>query len=119
MIAAHGLAAENRLATYGTLGPGRPNHHLLSTLEGRWVTGSVRGTLVDAGWGADTAFPALILDSAGQDVAVDVFESVDIPTHWPRLDAFEGTGYQRVITTVYTPDDEVEAFIYVLASPGN
>ena len=29
-----------RLAVYGTLGPGRPNHHQLSALRGRWVRGS-------------------------------------------------------------------------------
>jgi len=109
-------APEHRLATYGTLAPGRPNHHHLSALEGRWVRGRVRGTLVDAGWGADYGFPAIVLDAAGPEVTVDVFESADLPAHWSRLDAFEGPGYERVVTTVSTQDADVEAFIYVLAT---
>jgi hypothetical protein len=46
------LDARHRLTTYGSLAPGRPNHHQLDGLEGRWSRGHVRGTLVDAGWGA-------------------------------------------------------------------
>jgi gamma-glutamylcyclotransferase (GGCT)/AIG2-like uncharacterized protein YtfP len=110
------LTAEHRLATYGTLAPGRPNHHHLSALEGRWLRGRVRGTLLAMGWGAHLGFPALILDSAGEDVAVDLFESVELPAHWSRLDAFEGSAYRRVITTVSTPDGDLEAFIYEAAS---
>jgi hypothetical protein len=45
-------AAETRLATYGTLAPGRPNHGHLSDVPGRWLVGEVRGTLIEAGWGA-------------------------------------------------------------------
>jgi hypothetical protein len=41
--------ALHRLATYGTLGPGRPNHHQLDGFEGRWLAGQVNGMLVDAG----------------------------------------------------------------------
>jgi gamma-glutamylcyclotransferase (GGCT)/AIG2-like uncharacterized protein YtfP len=36
-----------RLATYGTLAPGRPNYSRLSDLRGRWLAGHVRGLLVD------------------------------------------------------------------------
>ena len=49
---------------------------------------------------------------------VDVFESVDLPAHWERLDMFEGVGYERVVTTVRTPTGSVEASIYVLAGAG-
>lgn len=107
-------AALHRLATYGTLAPGRPNHHQLDGLEGRWFEGRVYGTLVDAGWGATFGYPALILDACGSAVDVQVFESIDLPAHWPRLDQFEGPGYQRVATTVRTPVGEVAASIYVL-----
>jgi len=102
------------LATYGTLAPGRPNHHVLDGLEGRWLEGHVYGTLVDAGWGASLGYPALILDPDGSAVDVDVFESVDLPAHWSRLDEFEGPGYQRVVTTVRMPAGDVDASIYVL-----
>jgi hypothetical protein len=46
-----------RLATYGSLAPGRPNEGQLSDLTGRWLVGHVRGKLVEAGWGAELGFP--------------------------------------------------------------
>jgi gamma-glutamylcyclotransferase (GGCT)/AIG2-like uncharacterized protein YtfP len=107
-------AALHRLATYGTLAPGRPNHHQLDDLEGRWFVGHVIGMLVDAGWGAGFGYPALVLDPNGSEITVDVFESVDLPAHWARLDAFEGPGYERVVTTVHMPTGNVDAYIYVL-----
>src|SRR4051794_1904430 len=103
-----------RLATYGTLAPGRPNHHQLDGLDGRWLEGQVRGTLVDAGWGASLGYPALILDPDGSAIDVRIFESTDLPAHWTRLDEFEGPGYQRVATTVRTPAGDLEVSIYVL-----
>jgi gamma-glutamylcyclotransferase (GGCT)/AIG2-like uncharacterized protein YtfP len=106
--------ALERLATYGSLAPGRPNHHQLDGLEGRWLKGHVDGMLVDAGWGASLGYPALVLDPAGPAIGVDVFESVDLPAHWERLDTFEGPGYERVVTTVHMPTGDVDASIYVL-----
>ena len=106
--------ALHRLATYGSLAPGRPNHHQLEGLEGRWLAGQVNGMLVHAGWGADLGYPALVLDPDGSDVSVDVFESIDLPAHWERLDAFEGPGYQRVVALVRTSTGDVDASIYVL-----
>jgi gamma-glutamylcyclotransferase (GGCT)/AIG2-like uncharacterized protein YtfP len=103
-----------RLATYGSLAPGRPNHHQLAGLESRWLKGHVDGLLVDAGWGASLGYPALVLDPAGAAIGVNVFESIDLPAHWARLDAFEGHGYQRVVTTVHMPTGNVDAYIYVL-----
>ena len=107
-------SALHRLATYGTLAPGRPNHHQLDGLDGYWSEGQVYGTLVDAGWGAGLGYPALILHPHGSAIDVHVFESVDLKAHWPRLDEFEGPGYQRVVTTVRTPAGDVDASIYVL-----
>jgi gamma-glutamylcyclotransferase (GGCT)/AIG2-like uncharacterized protein YtfP len=107
--------ALRRLATYGSLAPGRSNHHQLDGLQGHWSRGHVHGTVVDAGWGAGLGYPALILDPGGAPIEVHVFESVDLPAHWSRLDRFEGPGYRRVATTVHTPSDDVHAFIYVLA----
>jgi gamma-glutamylcyclotransferase (GGCT)/AIG2-like uncharacterized protein YtfP len=108
-------AADRRLATYGTLAPGRPNHHQLARLKGQWRQGTVRGRLVKAGWGAALGFPGLILDPSGSVVEVHLFESDDLPHHWARLDAFEGTGYRRTVTQVHTADGGLEAWIYVIA----
>ena len=106
--------AEHRLATYGSLAPGRVNHKELSDLEGSWFRGTVRGTLAQEGWGAALGYPGLVLDSSGEEVEVHVFESADLPDHWARLDAFEGTGYRRVTASVQTPEGIFEASIYVL-----
>jgi gamma-glutamylcyclotransferase (GGCT)/AIG2-like uncharacterized protein YtfP len=104
----------HRLATYGSLAPGHPNHHQLDGLRGRWVKGHVFGRLVDAGWGAGLGYPALILDPQGSAVPVAVFESTDLTENWSRLDDFEGPGYQRVLTLVRTSAGDIEAFIYVV-----
>ena len=104
-----------RLATYGTLGPGKPNHHHVSMIDGNWSTGSVRGFLHEAGWGADLGFPAIVLDQTGPEVSVDVLESDQLSDHLARLDDFEGPGYARVLAEVTTSAGKVEAFIYVLA----
>jgi gamma-glutamylcyclotransferase (GGCT)/AIG2-like uncharacterized protein YtfP len=109
------IAAETRLATYGTLAPGRPNHHQLAALSGQWSRGRVRGKLVEAGWGASLGYPGLVLDQDGAELDVQLFQSDDLPEHWSRLDAFEGDGYRRVIASVLTADGEIDACIYVLA----
>lgn len=107
-------SAITRLATYGTLAPGRVNHDQLADLKGCWRQGTVRGRLVEAGWGAEIGYPGLILDPLGQDIEVYVFESLELPDHWLRLDAFEGAGYRRVATQVCTVDGDLDASIYVI-----
>jgi gamma-glutamylcyclotransferase (GGCT)/AIG2-like uncharacterized protein YtfP len=109
--------ALQRLVTYGTLAPGGPNHGHLNDLRGRWIDGHVHGRLVQAGWGADLGYPALVLDDGAPRVEVQVFESVDLREHWSRLDDFEGPGYRRAGVTVHTGEGDLDATIYVLASP--
>lgn len=106
-----------RLAVYGTLAPGKPNHHQLDGLRGDWRQGTVRGRLHAEGWGAAAGYPGLVLDPHGPEVTVQLFWSDDLPAHWARLDDFEGEGYRRVTTTVETDDGPVEADLYELA-PG-
>jgi len=108
---------QTRLVAYGTLGPGHPNHHQLSALPGRWFAGRVRGSLVEAGWGAELGYPGLVLDEKGPEFEVDVFESSVLPEQWDRLDAFEGPGYCRVAVDVATAEGAVPVSIYVLAQP--
>ena len=108
-------APYTRLAVYGTLAPGRVNHGQISALRGNWQRGTVKGKLFSSGWGAALGFPGLILDPLGRPVDVDVFESLELPEHWARLDKFEGSGYRRVVTTVNTAAGNLAACIYVLA----
>jgi gamma-glutamylcyclotransferase (GGCT)/AIG2-like uncharacterized protein YtfP len=108
-------APDTRLAIYGTLAPGRVNHHQIAALAGKWRSGTVKGKLFASGWGAALGFPGLILDPLGASVDVYLFESMDLPEHWARLDKFEGIGYRRVVTAVNTAEGERSAWIYVLA----
>ena len=51
------------------------------------------------------------------EVAGFLFSSDALAEHWPRLDAFEGDGYERVLTTVTRADGTaVEAYVYALAA---
>jgi gamma-glutamylcyclotransferase (GGCT)/AIG2-like uncharacterized protein YtfP len=104
-----------RLATYGTLAPGKPNHHQLAGLDGRWLEGHVRGSLEHAGWAAEMGYPGIRLDFGGDAIRVSVFESPDLPLHWQRLDAFEGPAYRRVVVVAQTDEGPLRASIYELA----
>lgn len=106
--------ADTRLATYGSLSPGRVNHHELAGLKGRWLRGTVQGKLIDGGWGTAIGFPGLVLDPSGPPVEVYLFESPDLPDHWTRLDEFEGSGYRRVVTQVRTAEGDMSGCIYVV-----
>lgn len=112
------MTIDHRLATYGTLAPGRRNHHQLEGLAGRWIEGTVTGRLVERGWGADLGYPALIPGDEGDEIAVHVFLSPDLPAHWARLDEFEGAEYRRAPIVVHTSEGPIEAWIYVDAEAG-
>jgi len=101
-----------RLVVYGTLAPGRENHHQISELGGRWLPGTIRGRMCETGWAALHDCPGLVLDDLAGEIAVLVFESLELPLHWPRLDDFEGNDYRRIETIVATPEGLLEAFIY-------
>ena len=107
------IDAQMRLAIYGTLAPGRPNHHQLSALQGEWRPGELRGRLEAKGLGAAAGYPGLVLDSQGEDIEVQLFECPDLPLHWGRLDAFERDGYRRATARVETATDAVEPCIYI------
>ena len=108
----------NRLFVYGTLAPGRANAHVLADLRGVWEPATVTGTLLPDGWGAAAGYPGLILDAQGMPVAGFLFSSDALAQHWPHLDAFEGDGYVRVVTTATGADGTaVTACVYTLSSP--
>lgn len=105
-----------RLAVYGTLAPGQPNHGQLAHLSGQWFSGVVRGYLHDEGWGAELGYPGIVLDHNGDEVKVQILESASLTTEWQRLDEFEGPGYRRVVVEAQTPTGPVTVQIYVLAT---
>jgi gamma-glutamylcyclotransferase (GGCT)/AIG2-like uncharacterized protein YtfP len=105
----------HRLFVYGTLAPGRPNAHVLADVPGTWEPATVTGTLHPEGWGAAAGYPGIILDEHGSTVDGLIFTSETLAEHWARLDAFEGEGYERVLTTATRRDGTtVDAHIYAL-----
>lgn len=103
-----------RLFVYGTLAPGRPNQHVLAHVPGTWEPATVKGDLVERGWGAAAGFPALVLGSDGDEVAGFVLASESLADEWARLDEFEGDGYDRVLAPVALSSGEVvDAWLYV------
>lgn len=97
------LGADRRLAVYGSLAPGRSNHHQLQDLRGEWHSGlSVTGDLIDRGWAAGIGYPALRWSRTGPPVTVELFVSGDLPLHWARLDEFEGADYLRIVVPVHS-----------------
>ena len=107
----------HRLFVYGTLAPGRSNAHVLAPIPGEWEPATVTGTLLPEGWGAAAGYPGIVLDEHGAEVAGFLFSSDALAEHWPRLDAFEGDGYERVLTTATRTDGTtVEAYVYALAA---
>ncbi len=105
----------DRLFVYGTLAPGRPNEHVLAQVPGTWEAATVKGTLLQDGWGAALGYPGIILDDLGDEVQGLIFSSEVLSAHWDALDEFEGDGYERLITSAKLVDGTVvKAHIYAL-----
>ena len=106
-----------RLFVYGTLGPGRPNEHVLEAIGGWWEVASVTGTLRNAGWGTELGYPGIDLVENGEEIEGFLFTSETLSDHWATLDEFEGEAYERVVTKVNLKDgSKVGAYIYMLCS---
>ena len=104
-----------KLFVYGTLGPGRPNEHVLNEIGGSWEPASVKGILRKEGWGEEMGYPGIDLDEHGWEVEGFLFTSENLSAHWENLDAFEGEDYHRVPVKVKLKDENiVDAFIYTL-----
>jgi gamma-glutamylcyclotransferase (GGCT)/AIG2-like uncharacterized protein YtfP len=107
---------DERLAVYGTLAPGRPNHHVVAPLGGEWTEGVVEGDLYPVGWGATLGYPAFRPRAGGPAVAVHVLTSPKLALAWPALDEFEGPGYRRILIPVLTPGTADERRLLTVAN---
>ncbi|WP_409319201.1 gamma-glutamylcyclotransferase [Pseudomonas sp. KCJK9016] len=104
-----------RLFVYGTLGPGRPNEHVMLNIGGTWQAASLKGRLSQAGWGAAMGFPGLVIAEEGDVIEGYIFSSENFHLHWTALDEFEGAEYQRVLTKVTLDDGTaMDAWVYAL-----
>lgn len=89
----------NVLIVYGSLAPGRDNHHHMKRISGEWKNAVIQGILVDKGWGQHLGYPGLRFEPRSETKDIDCFSfhSIDLGDHIERLDAFEGDDYQRII----------------------
>lgn len=102
------------LFVYGTLAPGKPNHHELEMIDGDWQQATITGHLVEQEWGASMGYPAIVPCETGDKVKGYVLTASELSKHWPRLDAFEGEGYERVLVNAELGSGELLP-VYVYA----
>ena len=106
-----------QLFVYGTLGPGRPNEHVLEAIGGSWEAATVNGNLRHEGWGSELGYPGIDPNEHGEVVEGFLFTSENISGHWAALDKFEGDAYERAVAKVKLKDESlVDAYIYTLRS---
>jgi gamma-glutamylcyclotransferase (GGCT)/AIG2-like uncharacterized protein YtfP len=111
------------LAVYGTLAPGRANHHVVAPLGGEWSEGVIEGDLAEQGWGATLGFPAFRPRTGGVMIHTFVLTSPALPNAWKALDEFEGAEYRRILVPVFhrsVADDRrlmTVANVYAAATP--
>ncbi|MEQ8356504.1 MAG: gamma-glutamylcyclotransferase family protein [Kiloniellaceae bacterium] len=86
-----------RLAIYGTLAPGKVNHHHIANLGGAWSDAAVRGSLAPIEHGEHKGLPGIYLDPSAPPHPVKLLVSSALPSAWTRLDAFEGAEMQRLL----------------------
>ena len=109
-----------RLFVYGTLAPGRVNHHEIAHIEGIWQPATLRGHLLEQGWGATLGFPAIRPDLTAEPVAGYVLSANTLDAHWQQLDNFEGPGYQRQRVAVRIDSGAMlAAYVYALKEAGS
>jgi gamma-glutamylcyclotransferase (GGCT)/AIG2-like uncharacterized protein YtfP len=110
------FAVSRTLAVYGTLAPGKPNHHVVAPLGGEWTAGIVEGDLLAEGWGAPLGYPAFNPRIGGTAIPVHVLTSPALPSAFPELDDFEGPEYRRILIPVFTPDPPAARRLYTVAN---
>jgi gamma-glutamylcyclotransferase (GGCT)/AIG2-like uncharacterized protein YtfP len=99
-----------KLAVYGALSPGQPNHGMLRGLDGSWTPVRLNGVL------DETGPPTFSFSTKGSAVEAELLTSADLAEHWARLDEFEGSAYMRQLGLVWRADSPRVANVYV-ASP--
>ena len=92
--------ASVKLAIYGTLAPGKVNHHHIAGLGGTWSDAAVRGRLGRVPCGIHQGLPAIVLDPAAALLPLKVLVCERLPAAWSRLDAFEGEEMQRLLVAL-------------------
>ncbi len=101
---------DRKLVTYGTLAPGRPNHHILSDLQGDWKNCTLEGHLEEV-----DGLPIFRWQASVRTIEASLLLSPDLPRRWRQIDRFEGSSYKRRLITVATDVGISVANIYASA----
>jgi len=111
----------HNLAIYGSLAPGMVNHYIVSELPGKWLTGKVRGNLIQKGWGASIGFPGLewIPTQPENPVNVHILNSISLPKMFKELDEFEGGEYIRILVPVEMNDQTLQVANIYTSKPSH
>jgi len=110
------FCSSHRLAVYGSLAPGRSNHHVLAPLGGEWTDGWVEGELLPVGWGAALGYPAFRPRAGASAVAVQVLATPRLAAAWPDIDRFEGPEYRRVLVPILGAGSTGEKRLQIVAN---
>jgi gamma-glutamylcyclotransferase (GGCT)/AIG2-like uncharacterized protein YtfP len=97
-----------KLFTYGTLAPGKPNHRILSGLEGKWERCTTSGQLIEV-----SGLTMLRWQPSGPTIEGQLFVSSDLAKQWAQLDEFEGASYKRRMISVVTNTGTSVANVYL------
>src|SRR5512138_1610394 len=89
--------ASVKLAIYGTLAPGKVNHHHIADLGGTWHDAAMRGRLDRVPCGIHEGLPAIVVGPEEPLHPVKLLVCDALPANWPRLDAFEDAEKQRLL----------------------
>jgi len=104
--------AANRLCVYGRMRPGGPDADVLQPLGGDWTEAAFPGYLQDASCSIDQC-PGLAWTPSGDINQGLILSSPRLQDAWPELDTKEGSHLVRLLTQVFTGDNETVANIYV------
>ena len=99
---------ECKLVVYGTLAPGKVNHHIISEIPGSWKDCIVNGHVDEA-----NGLPYFSWEPRGPSLKAQLFTSSVLPSMWKEIDNFEGPSYQRILIPVKIIDEIDIANIYV------
>ncbi|RXM39175.1 gamma-glutamylcyclotransferase [Chryseobacterium sp. CH21] len=108
---------ENRLIIYGTLAPGKPNHHKMTHIKGDWKPAILKGGKLETkGWGAELGFNGYVPTEENEqaDIPCYVLFSDNLNENWDFLDGFEGEGYKRILAN-YELEDGQQGIGYLYA----
>ncbi|WP_286927617.1 gamma-glutamylcyclotransferase family protein [Flavobacterium sp. UBA4197] len=109
---------ENYLIIYGTLAPGKPNHHIMEHIRGEWQQATVKGKLENKGWGAEMGYYGFRHADAGEQNEIEAYVlfSDELVANRKYLDDFEGSGYKRILASYKKSNGETGVgYIYAIA----